>query len=412
MSSDITIFNFMKRLNPRTKLWLFEATEKIYSEKEFRKIVDIERARVDRMGNCFSVVSFVTSNKKGNGVFKKQLISILKKKLRTTDEIGLIDEDRIGVLLHNAPPDATGDFVNRLREDIGSEISLNDYEIYTYPTNQNDMGSNSKNSKKHCRRINFRKKVNENSKQSFSTINSSTSEPTAISPHSKRVPTLANTEYVQQITPLFCKKIPIWKRCLDITGAVTGLIILSPVFMIIAILIKIVSPGPVFFKQERVGCYGKRFIFWKFRTMPHNISTEKHQQYLATLIHDSENTPMAKIDEELHIIPFGNFLRKSCLDELPQLFNVLRGDMSLVGPRPPIPYEVEEYKNWHNGRLDTVPGMTGPWQVSGKNRLTFLEMVRLDIRYTKHINFFSEIKILLMTPIAIILLLVNSGQNK
>ena len=146
--------------------------------------------------------------------------------------------------------------------------------------------------------------------------------------------------------------------------------------------------------------------------MTHNMDTKKHQQYLATLIEKSEDMPMAKLDEKLQVIPYGNWLRKSCLDELPQLYNVLRGDMSLVGPRPPIPYEVVEYKDWHSERLDTVPGMTGLWQISGKNRLTFLEMVRLDIRYIRQLAFWSEIKILLMTPIAIVLQAVNNEQKK
>ena len=165
------------------------------------------------------------------------------------------------------------------------------------------------------------------------------------------------------------------------------------------------------FKQERIGCNGKPFTFWKFRTMAHNLDTTKHQRYLATLINESDDKPMAKIDNELQLIPFGKLLRKSCLDELPQLYNVLRGEMSLVGPRPPIPYEVIEYKPWHKRRLNTIPGMTGLWQVSGKNRLSFLEMVRLDIRYTKHINVLSEIKILLMTPISIIAQVVNGRER-
>ena len=111
---------------------------------------------------------------------------------------------------------------------------------------------------------------------------------------------------------------------------------------------------------------------------------------------------MIKLDEcDPQIIPFGRFLRNTCLDELPQLINVLRGEMSLVGPRPPIPYEVKEYLRWHNGRFDIVPGMTGLWQVSGKNGLTFKEMIRLDIRYTRNISLWLDLKILFKTPMAI-----------
>ena len=194
---------------------------------------------------------------------------------------------------------------------------------------------------------------------------------------------------------------------MDIVGAILGLIFFSPLMLLISLLIKILSPGPVLFKQERMGFGGKSFQFLKFRTMKLNADETKHQQYLAQLINgDSTKVKSEKIMTKLdvsndEILPFGRILRNTGLDELPQLINVLLGDMSLVGPRPPILYEVEEYLRWHNGRFDSVPGMTGLWQVSGKNRLTFKEMVRLDIRYSKQLSFWLDVKILLMTPAAI-----------
>ena len=139
-----------------------------------------------------------------------------------------------------------------------------------------------------------------------------------------------------------------------------------------------------------------------------NCNPSDHRQYYARLINscnignDSDERMLKLDNQDPNIIPFGKFLRNTCLDELPQLLNVLWGDMSLVGPRPPIQYEVAEYSRWHNGRFDAVPGMTGLWQVSGKNRLTFKEMVRLDIRYTRNLSFIGDVKILLMTPLAIL----------
>jgi lipopolysaccharide/colanic/teichoic acid biosynthesis glycosyltransferase len=212
----------------------------------------------------------------------------------------------------------------------------------------------------------------------------------------------------ETIEPFFVRKIPFWKRGLDLFGSIIGLIILSPLFFLISLIIKIVSPGPVFFIQTRIGYGGKTFSLIKFRTMVVNTDSETHQNYCAELINgDCEkqniDRPMIKLDEDNpNIILFGKILRKCCLDELPQLINVLRGDMSLVGPRPAIPYEVNEYLRWHKGRLDAVPGMTGLWQVSGKNLLSFKEMVRLDIRYSRNLSLFSDFKILLMTPFAII----------
>jgi len=214
---------------------------------------------------------------------------------------------------------------------------------------------------------------------------------------------------IETIEPFFVRRIPAWKRTLDIFGSFFGLIILSPLFLVVAILIKVVSPGPVFFKQTRIGYGAKEFNFWKFRTMKVNADTSSHEKYLSELINEDDDEgegdvkPMIKQDRDNpNIIPFGHFLRSSCLDELPQLINVLLGDMSLVGPRPPIPYEVEEYLIWHKNRFDGLPGMTGLWQVSGKNRLTFKEMIRLDIQYERQMSLLTDLKILLMTPFAIL----------
>ena len=210
------------------------------------------------------------------------------------------------------------------------------------------------------------------------------------------------------LEPFYVRKIPPWKRTMDIIGAIFGLIFFSPLMLLISLLIKIVSPGPILFKQERVGFGGKSFQFLKFRTMKVNADKTKHQKYYTQLINASLNgvkseKVMTKLDDSnTDIIPFGRILRITYLDELPQLLNVLIGDMSIVGPRPPIFYEVEEYLRWHNGRFDSVPGMTGLWQVSGKNRLTFREMIQLDVRYSRQLSFWLDIKILLMTPFAII----------
>lgn len=217
---------------------------------------------------------------------------------------------------------------------------------------------------------------------------------------------LNHVQFTELMKPLFTFRTPLWKRCIDIFGAIFALILFSPCFLIIAVMIKVVSPGPVIFKQKRVGLGGEFFNIFKFRTMHENIDTSKHKSYLSKLISANKNDsadsqPMTKIEDTAQIIPGAGILRKSCLDELPQLINVLRGEMSLVGPRPAIPYEVQEYAAWHHGRLDCLPGMTGLWQVSGKNLLSFEEMVRLDILYARNISFLSDIKILFKTPFAI-----------
>ena len=190
------------------------------------------------------------------------------------------------------------------------------------------------------------------------------------------------------------------KRLFDISISLIVLVIASPLMLLIALLIKLTSPGPVFFKQERVGFMGKVFTMYKFRTMEVKTDSGIHQEYVTDLF--SSDRPMIKIDNCHRLIPFGEIIRRLFIDELPQLFNVVRGQMSLVGPRPAIPYEVQAYKDRHMGRLLAMPGMTGLWQVSGKNRLTFDEMVRLDIRYAHTCSFLMDMKILMMTPLAII----------
>lgn len=219
------------------------------------------------------------------------------------------------------------------------------------------------------------------------------------------------------LDPLFINKIPVWKRTFDIVGSLLGLIILSPVFILIGTFIKIVSPGPIFFKQKRIGCGGTAFNVYKFRTMKCDADPIIHKQYLSELIESSKDNkktgdPMAKLNQDTRIIKHGNFMRASGLDELPQLFNVFLGQMSLVGPRPPIPYEVENYQNWYKGRFDVVPGLTGLWQTSGKNKLGFNEMMRLDIQYAMKRSFFLDCKILIKTPIAVYLQLKEMKKEK
>ena len=198
------------------------------------------------------------------------------------------------------------------------------------------------------------------------------------------------------------------KRVLDIAGSLALLIVLSPLLLIVAALVKLTSSGPVFFRQVRVGEGAKRFTMLKFRTMKVNADDRIHREYVSSLIAARKAGGDAaegvfKITNDPRVTSIGRILRKTSLDELPQFLNVLTGEMSLVGPRPPIPYEVEQYKPWHHRRvLDAKPGITGLWQVTGRSRTTFDEMVRLDLRYAKKCSVWTDIKILLATPRAVV----------
>jgi len=195
--------------------------------------------------------------------------------------------------------------------------------------------------------------------------------------------------------------VPAWKRTFDIVFSSFLLLVLSPVFLLTSIYIKIVSPGPVLFFQRRVGLGGMTFKFYKFRSMRYNCDQDYHKKHITGKI--KENSNLAKLDAvDPRIYPGGKLLRKLCIDELPQLINVLKGEMSLVGPRPCLPYEEKAFFRWYAQRFNVLPGMTGLWQVSGKNRLTLKQMATLDIKYAKNMSLWNDLKIIVMTIPAII----------
>lgn len=194
------------------------------------------------------------------------------------------------------------------------------------------------------------------------------------------------------------------KRVIDLAGSLAALILLAPLFAVIALLVKCSSPGPVLFRQKRLGLLGKEFVFLKFRSMYVNSDPAIHKEYVARLIEGNcQSSGVYKIEKDPRVTAVGRLLRRSSLDELPQFLNVLKGDMSLVGPRPPIPYEMERYQVWHRRRiLEVKPGLTGLWQVKGRSRTSFDEMVRLDIQYIQKQSAWLDLKILLQTPGAIL----------
>lgn len=200
------------------------------------------------------------------------------------------------------------------------------------------------------------------------------------------------------------------KRGIDLAGSAAALLILSPVFAAIALAIKFSSKGPVFFKQQRLGQYGKPFTVLKFRSMRTDCDSKIHQQYVEQFIagqvdghSDAAAEPVFKIQNDPRITSIGRFIRKTSLDELPQFWNVLRGDMSLVGPRPPVAYEFRAYEAWHRRRvLEIQPGITGLWQVEGRSRTRFDDMVRLDLKYARAWSIWLDLKILAQTPVAVI----------
>jgi len=221
---------------------------------------------------------------------------------------------------------------------------------------------------------------------------------------SKLYPELSPTASRQHVPLLI-------KRMMDVAGGAALLLMLSPLLAAIAAMIKLTSKGPVIFEQERLGRFGARFKCLKFRTMYTDNDPKIHQEYIQQFISGNEASgnsngsqqPVYKIVNDPRVTTVGRFLRKTSLDELPQFWNVLRGEMSLVGPRPPVQYEFEIYDIWHRRRiLDVKPGVTGLWQVSGRSRTRFDDMVRLDLRYCRTWSLWLDLKILISTPRAVL----------
>ncbi len=211
----------------------------------------------------------------------------------------------------------------------------------------------------------------------------------------KRVATASsNQRTVIDVVP-----IPTSKRIMDVCVAALLIVLLSPLLLLVAALIKLVSPkGSVLFVQERVGWRGKPFKIFKFRTMTQNVDTEQHRRYVASLAQAGGALDKPQMASQL--IWLGKFYRSTAIDELPQLFNVLRGEMSLVGPRPDV-LSLDDYEPWQRNRFAVLPGLTGLWQVSGKNRLTFDQMIELDLEYIKRQSIALDISVLVRTPVAL-----------
>lgn len=393
---------YLKRFVPLNRTISLKGVQR---QERFHAIVLREQALANRNQHSFSLVLFKVGNPEANGTGAKYLTHVLTNRIRLTDQIGWFDNQRIGALLPFTAPSGAQKFADDICQKITAKALPPECAIYTYPSKWFSNGNG------HQAQLHF-----EDLSPEQKTITSrGLSVPVRHADEANNMfgaqlqstdTTLSSGALSQAIEPFFLYPLPVWKRAMDVVCALFGLVMLSPFLILVAVLIKIVSPGPVFFSQQRVGYRGKTFAMLKFRTMHFDTDISTHKNYVKQLINGANNGnsngPMTKLDNHPKIIPFGKIFRKMCIDELPQLINVLYGEMSLVGPRPPLLYEVEEYLQWHYARFDAVPGMTGLWQVSGKNQLSFLEMMQLDIQYSRKTSFWLDIIILLKTPLAII----------
>jgi lipopolysaccharide/colanic/teichoic acid biosynthesis glycosyltransferase len=320
------------------------------SNAEFRALVEYQRELADRHDSVFSIITFdLKLAPSRNRTAEPRLLDVLHSRLRATDAIGRIDHRFIAVLLPHT-------------SHVGAEVVVRDLVLNSTDAVRRDMAS-------------------------VSTFPDDWTD----AGEDWRPPS-------DPVRKLIYKDRPLWKRGLDTLGALFALVLLSPIMLLTALAVRATSRGPVLYRQKRAGLGGMPFDFYKFRTMSEDADARK----LALMCRNERKGPVFKIKDDPRITPVGRILRRWSIDELPQLFNVFTGDMSLVGPRPIPMAEVERHSRWHRRRLDAMPGITGLWQVEARDDPDYDNWVRLDVAYLRRRCLLLDLRILLRTIPAVV----------
>jgi lipopolysaccharide/colanic/teichoic acid biosynthesis glycosyltransferase len=343
------------------------SADELLSRTEFLRVVQREKRRTDRSHSALSVGVFETATTP-HGVSRARdgLLVELAEVIRETDYLACIDERTVAVLLPDTGEAGLSSFLDKVAL-AGSSHAV-DVAGATYPDTA------------------FERLVADR----LGTPRSRQTVEEAEEP-------LPNVPYGYSL-----------KRTLDVVGALFALLVLSPLMLVVALAVRLTSPGPAIYRQQRMGQGGVPFTMFKFRSMRTDMDDKVHREFVAKLIDGKTHAAGAeagtfKMKADPRITRIGRFIRKTSIDELPQFYNVLRGDMSLVGPRPPVLYEAERYKAWHRRRvLELKPGLTGIWQVEGRSRVTFDEMVRMDLRYLRQCSLQFDLGILLRTVVVVL----------
>ena len=385
----------------------------IYSVNELQQLIRYERARSDREKSAFSVAVFDIGQDNGNGHSTVELVADLKKAVRATDHVGWYGCRGIGVVLPATTEDQAMKFAAKVHQRI-PDHTVPSVRVFSYHdgwlkrwSKVPDNGGGNGNGNGHGGASHGGNGGgNGNGNGHGGTSHGGNGDGTIGVLSGERVARLdpfcpldrgAAVSTGESLEEQFARKMPPWKRSLDVVGSLALLFAFAPLFLVVGIYTKLASPGPIIFKQKRVGYRGRAFDFYKFRTMKQGNDQSFHGVHAEDFI-SKGNVPMTKLDDgDRRITRGGRILRRASIDELPQLLCVLKGDMSLVGPRPCIEYEAQAYLRWHTHRFDTVPGMTGLWQVNGKNARSFKEMVCFDIAYSRNMSLSLDLKLLAAT---------------
>ncbi len=376
-----------------------------------------ERARVDRENQFFAVVMFQVPHSRAGDELADRLAKHVLGRMRATDYMGWFDHHHIAVILDSCLVCSALSFGNEICRELSKTTRPPlRVVVQTYPQQLRACQQTSELCKYACACDNA---ANKGSADDRSGPRRPGDCPSVCLQKTGFLPSSITVEYeglpgIPVRPKVKARQLPTWKRAADVAASLLGLVIMSPVLLVTYALLRLAMRGPAIFRQERVGYLGRPFTMLKFKTMVDSRESHHREAMRRIIQADDSDEAMDPIKEreEKRVTPLGLFLRKTAIDELPQLVNVLRGEMSLVGPRPPIPYEVEVYKRWHGGRLDAVPGVTGLWQVSGMNALSFKEMARLDIYYSRNMSPWLDLKIVIQTPLAVLRAIFKPRTHK
>ncbi len=300
-------------------------------------------------------MAFAPGDHRATHATRRRLAKTLAGRLRAIDQIGWLDDGRLAALLPYTPAEGAWNVADDVCLLLPEWLPPPVIEVYVYPSEWHSDGAED---------------------DAFNPVGRTTSP----------------------VEPLLTQALPAWKRVLDVLGAATGLALLSPCMALIALAVKLTSPGPVLFRQRRAGRGGKPFVIYKFRTM--TADAESRQRELLAM--NEQDGPAFKIKRDPRVTRLGRLLRKTSLDELPQLYNILRGDMSLVGPRPLPCHESDASEGWRRRRLQVTPGLTCIWQVGGRSRVSFDQWMRMDLRYADSRTLLHDLKLLIQTVWAVV----------
>jgi lipopolysaccharide/colanic/teichoic acid biosynthesis glycosyltransferase len=357
--------------------WLrnLTASSRIPCADDLTKVVRRERARADRSGGEFCFLTFAAAGTGTNDYMLKQLTKNLARRIRIIDEYAVMPDNRLWLILPDCPAVAAARIAREICEQSSTEQQRITYDLFHYR-------ANSKGHRNHCE---------QNCRASAQIGHDETER---MPPTNK--PRIGSDRGM--ISPLV-RRMPLWKRILDIVIASVCLVLLTPLLVLISLLIKLTSTGPVLYVQRRAGRSGKPFFMYKFRTMEADAELRKTE----LLSRNEQDGPAFKMERDPRITRFGRFLRATSTDELPQLWNVLLGQMSLVGPRPLPIQESAACESWHHERLDVTPGLTCTWQVCDRrSRIPFAEWMRMDIRYARSGSLALDLLLMLKTLVFMI----------